>query len=261
MPDVRELLERGAVANPGLPDVDELWRRAAVVRRRRLAAGSSVVAALVALTVVLGSWTGTLTRGEQPPAPAAPPATALPGVGSALAAGTTYTAEAFDLDYAFTVPGDGWALVAAEPGWVSLRRADLRVNLQRWSAVVDPGADPVRAGDELPLPGDLAQWLGRSPGVRVRTRGSEVVAGEAWARLDLTVSPLRRTPTECRGRPCRLLAVAGSEPVEVYADEQATVRIASRGAGPVVLLAAHRVVDEGSLPLAELVESLRRRTP
>lgn len=260
MPDVRELLERGAAANPGMPDIDELWRRARIVRRRRAAAGGVLLAAVVVVVALVGTLGGHLLRTSEQPSPATPPVRALPAVGAPLVAGATYTADSVDLDYAFTVPGDGWMLAAAERGWISLHQDDLRVNLQRWTGVLDPGADPVGPDDELPLPDDLATWLAGHPGVEVDRRRTETVAGTPWARLDLRVSPLRRTPEECLGRPCRLLAVTEAEPVEVLAGERATVRIAGDGAGPLVLLSADPNPGSGRRPLTDLVASLRRRT-
>ncbi|MEJ7629131.1 MAG: hypothetical protein WKF54_06010 [Nocardioidaceae bacterium] len=218
MPDVRDLLRCGTdELTTGLPDVDALWRRSRAIRARRVLAVAAVVlstAAAVGVDVD-GTWPDQREVTTLPPT-----AVLLPDAPAPLEHGTTYSAQVAGLPYSFTIPGPGWLLAAREDGWLSLHHGRTRVNLQRWTAIYDPQADPAQPSDRHPVPADLLAWVRSNTRLDVRAEKPVALAGSDWLAVDLTVSrPLSVTPGECAGQPCALLAAAGDEEVELLATE------------------------------------------
>lgn len=254
MTDIRELLDRGADVAVGLPDVVRARREAAVRRRRRLTAGVGLAAAMV---VVAGAGAATLRPDAGPPVSERPSHT-VPAPGGELVVGREYSAGPVGLPWLLTAPRAGWQVVAREDGWVSLHRGEQRVNLQRWTAVVDPGSDPSTPADEQPLPADLLAWITTHPRLDVTGTTDVVVAGDPWVAVDVTVErPLRFTPAECAGRPCVLLGLVGAEPVEVLASETARIYLPRSGvAGPIVVTAVPAGAD--LTRVEALIASLRK---
>lgn len=262
MPEVRDVLNRGADVNPGLPDVPELMRRARAAQRRRAGLVAGMVAAVVVSAVAVGDAVLS-QRGGSAPEPAAPaPGTSLPTVAGPLAPGT-YAGSSVDLDVRFTVPGPGWTLAAVDDGWVTLRHGRSTVALQRWEEVVDPVADPVALGDSAPRPADLTDWLTSHPRLDVAGVEQTAVGGATWTTVAVTVAePLTTTPAECNALPCILLAITGDEPLELLARDRARVLLApddgvapDRDAPPVVVVTQPRT--RSSDPAVErLISSL-----
>lgn len=257
MADIRELLEQASDVPTGLPDVDRAWRRAQQVRRRRTVVRSALVAAV--LVLVAGTGLVVDSRRDDPPPVTEPaPALQLPAVPGPLAAGTRYDVGPLGLPFALTIPGPGWRLAARQEGWLSLHHGRTRVNLQRWSAVYSPDADPVTRGARQPVPADLADWVRAHPRLEVAGEQPVELAGAEWVRLDLAVAdPLTTSPDECGGRSCVLLATAGTEPVDLLVSETAALYVRPSTTDPLVLLVARPASRPGDPPeIRELVASL-----
>lgn len=262
MPDLRDVLHHGADVTTGLPDMPQVWAQAVRERRRRrVAAGLAVAAALVVVALV-GAVVGAGVGGRpQPVQPAEPPAAQpLPAYPGPLARDLTFDATSVGLPFGFSTPDPGWTLAAREPGWLSLHRRGVRVNLQRWDGVVDPATARPDGTASLPVPADLAAWVAAHPRLTVRTRSATSLAGEDWVLLEVSArEPLDPPPAECGATPCVLLGTVGAEPVEVLSTERALVLVRDDDAQTVVVVThPDRRPDPGPA-VARLLESLHER--
>lgn len=267
MTDVRNILAEGADVSPGLPDVPQLVRRGRIARRRQVAAVTmaSTVAAVLAVVVGL-DVAAMLTRTSEVPTVTPRDLEPLPALPGQLQSGAAYDAGSAGFDLTFQVPGDGWVMAVQQEGWLSLHQGETRVNLQRWSGVVDPAEQAPDPAVVQPLPTDLGAWLRAHARLDVTTAAPVRLAGDEWAAYDASVArPLRPSPSlpsECRALPCVLLAATGDEGVEVLARERLRILLApdSAGAGALVLLIAYPASQSRPDPEVEaLVDSFEER--
>jgi hypothetical protein len=262
MPDLRDVLRQGADVTTGLPDVPAVWAQAVRERRRRRAvAGLAVAAAMVVVALVgsvLGGGAGTRPLPAQPAEP--PAAQALPAYPGPLQRDQTFDASAVGLPFGFSTADDGWTLAAREPGWVSLHRRGVRVNLQRWDGVVDPRTDRPDGTPPLALPADLAAWIDGHQRLSVHSRSTASIAGEDWVVLEVSVrEPLDPPPAECGATPCVLLGVVGAEPVEVLDTERALVHVRDDDAQTVLVVTYPDRIPNPGPAVTHLLDSLHER--
>ena len=237
MTDVRELLERGADVHPGLPQVERAVRAARVARRRRAA----LIAGVAAAVLVTAGGVSTVVRppADPPSVVGAPAGQPLPVPGGPLVGRTTYSTAGAGLPWRLTAPDGAWTVAAREDGWVSLHLGRQRLNLQRWTGVFDPGADPAAPEDVEPLPEDLYSWITTHPRLTVTSSERVVVAGERWRAVDVTVDrALRLGPPECTGNPCALLGTVGTEHVELLSSEDGRIYLPETDSDGLVIVAA-----------------------
>lgn len=263
MPDLRDVLRQGADVTTGLPDMPTVWTRAVRQRRRRRMVASAGAATVVAVVALIGA---VLDPSPPPPpqpvtTPRLPHAQQLPPYPGPLQPGQTYDTRVLQLPFGFSVPDSGWTMAAREPGWLSLHRADARLNLQRWDSVFDPAQERPEVTDGQSVPADLPDWLSSHPRLRVESRATVPLAGHDWQVLEVTVrAPLARQPTECGSSPCVLLGQVGTESVELLASERARLYVRSDEVGPTIVLVAFPAAAPGpGTAVTHLLDSLHER--